>query len=1643
MRVRSTDQGGLFTEKAFLISVTNVNEAPTEIALSVSNIPENAGANAVVGTLSTSDVDAANSFTYSLVAGTGDLDNAAFSINGNLLQATSSLDFETKPSYTVRVRSTDQDGLFTETAFVISVTDVNEAPTDIGLSSTTILENSGANATVGTLSTVDVDASNTFSYALVAGAGDVDNGAFNISGNVLRATSDLNFATKSSYSIRVRSTDQGGLSFDKTFTVQVLQSNAAPTDINLFPGFVFENAGADASVGALSTTDPNAGNTFTYSLVAGLGDGDNAAFNVLGSTLRANASFDYETRSSYAVRVRTTDQGGLFTEKAFIVSVLNTNEAPTEIVLSGNQIVEGAIANTTVGLLSTLDVDASNSFSYTLVAGAGDADNAAFNISGNALRATSSFDFETKSSYTVRVRTTDQGGLFTEKVFVITVSDVNEAPSDLGLSSTTIPEGSGANAPVGTLSSTDPDVGNTFTYTLVAGTGDADNTAFNISGNVLLATDNLVFATKSVYTVRIRSTDEGGLFAERAFVINVLSVNSAPNDITLSSSLIAENSGANATVGSLSSIDANAGDTFTYTLVVGTGDTDNSSFNINGNTVRATSSLDFETKSSYTLRVRSTDQGGLFTEKAFVISVGDVNETPTDIVLSSALIAENSGANGIVGTLSSTDPDVGNTFTYVLVAGTGDADNAAFNINGNSLRATSSLDFETKSSYTLRVRSTDQGGLFTEKAFVISVGDVNETPTDIVLSSALIAENSGANGIVGTLSSTDPDVGNTFTYTLVAGTGSSDNAAFNISGNALRATNSLDFETKSSYTLRVRSTDQGGLFTEKVFVISVVDVNEAPTDLALTSTSIPENSGANATVGTLSSTDPDASNTFVYALIAGAGDVDNASFNISGNVLRATNNLVFATKSSYTIRVRTTDQGGLFAERSFVINVTSPNTAPTDIALSSTSISENLGANATVGSLSTTDSNVGNTFTYTLVAGLGDVDNAAFNISGNLLRATNNLDFETKSSYTVRVRSTDQGGLFTEKAFAITVLDAPEDILIAGTAGNDTIIANYTGDGVVAQWLVTRNGGVVFSGIVPVGQNLWFDGLAGTDTLQVVGRSIDDSFTLDGLRIAANGAWTRSSNIESVRILGGNGNDLLRVVSGTASFEGGGGVDRVEATAGANTFTLTGNGTGNFNSSLTFTTIESVQGGIDSDRFVFGASGSLTGQVIGGLGVDTIDLSAKTGTNTLNFATGMLTSTGGFFGIESFVSGSNTADTVTGPNVDSLWNITGPSVWNLNGEMTFNGFENLTGGTGADRFEFLPTGRVVGTLNGGAGADVASFAALSTPVQVQLGTTTVITGLVGRYTAVERVNGNGLAGSRIVGSNATTAWVVNAAGDVVASNVTYSAIPAIAGGTAVDTVTGPAVATQWTLNGANAGSVTVGAVALAFTGVENLTGSTASDEFIVLPTGSLSGSVNGGTGTGVNSVDYSAWSTNVVVNLSVTTAGNATGVSGAMTGIGMVTGGAGNDSLTGRATLSTILIGLGGNDVLIGGSQRDLLIGGTGADILQGAAGDDLLISGTTVHERDRAALLQILAEWTSTRTFAQRTANIWGNGTGTRANGTTYLNNSAADSITDSVFADTDSDLLTGGTNQDWFFAAPGEISDLVTAGATPDRRD
>jgi hypothetical protein len=123
------------------------------------------------------------------------------------------------------------------------------------------------------------------------------------------------------------------------------------------------------------------------------------------------------------------------------------------------------------------------------------------------------------------------------------------------------------------------------------------------------------------------------------------------------------------------------------------------------------------------------------------------------------------------------------------------------------------------------IAATNGGGTDSQN-LVITVGAANSAPTDIALSASSIAENNAVEADVGTLSTTDVDAGDTFTYTLVSGTGDTDNASFTIVGNTLKAGVAFDFETKSSYSVRVRTTDSGGATFEKVFTITVTDVNE-------------------------------------------------------------------------------------------------------------------------------------------------------------------------------------------------------------------------------------------------------------------------------------------------------------------------------------------------------------------------------------------------------------------------------------------------------------------------------------------------------------------------------------------------------------------------------------------------------------------------------------------------------------------------------------------------------------------------------------------------------------------------------------------------------------------------------------------------
>lgn len=198
------------------------------------------------------------------------------------------------------------------------------------------------------------------------------------------------------------------------------------------------------------------------------------------------------------------------------------------------------------------------------------------------------------------------------------------------------------------------------------------------------------------------------------------------------------------------------------------------------------------------------------------------------------------------------DPDADMTWTY--------SGNANFTVSINATTHVVTLtpvNPNWNGSNTITFRATDPGGAYDTDAANFTMTAVNDDPTDITLTGNSVAENQPAGTQVGTLSTADVDPGDTFTYTLVAGTGSGDNASFTISGNRLLTNAVFDYETKSTYNIRIRTTDSGSGTYEEAFTISVTNVNEAPVlaNIETSALNYTESSGPVSVTNTITVTD--------------------------------------------------------------------------------------------------------------------------------------------------------------------------------------------------------------------------------------------------------------------------------------------------------------------------------------------------------------------------------------------------------------------------------------------------------------------------------------------------------------------------------------------------------------------------------------------------------------------------------------------------------------------------------------------------------------------------------------------------------------------------------------------------------------------
>ena len=533
---------------------------------------------------------------------------------------------------------------------------------------------------------------------------------------------------------------------------------------------------------------------------------------------------------------------------------------------------------------------------------------------------------------------------------------------------------------------------------------------------------------------------------------------------------------------------------------------------------------------------------------------------------------------------------------------------------------------------------------------------------------------------------------------------------------------------------------------------------------------------------------------------------------------------------------------------------------------------------------------------------------------------------------------------------------------IDGGAGDDAIDMNNINSGTSLAVILGAVSAVDgFSGNINAGTT--------TTAFSNINTVRGSSSTTDSLRgLDADATWTvAEANSSYSDISSGRGlafADFAEIAGGTAVDTIAHGAEIISA------WNITGAGSGEvLTASLRqgFSTMDNILGNKGADTFAFAAGGSVSGFVDGDTGNDSLDFSGLGSSVNLevviagtpvaagfagNMSAGTLAAT--FSNINMINAGTGTGDSITGLAAENVWNIAAASSYTTatasgtTMELAFSGFENITGGSGKDTFNFATGATMSGVVAGGGGADTIDFNGTSAALAVNLTggvadgySGSMSSGMVdGSFTGIDVIAASTGSADNLQGVDQDGTWELGATNmyrpDLAGSTLEFSGFENFSGGGATDSVSLNTMDdASWTIDGAGSGMLTMSTMSYSFAGMDNLGGGSGADSFNFAG-GSISGDVNGnlgadsfmfsggsagGTvigGAGTDTLDFSAMTT---ASATMLTDVAGTGFSGSMdsgsvavsfSGIDTVHGGTGTmDSMQGLSMDSTYTLGSG------------------------------------------------------------------------------------------------------------------------------------
>ncbi len=620
---------------------------------------------------------------------------------------------------------------------------------------------------------------------------------------------------------------------------------------------VAENTAAGAAIGnAITATDPDDGDSLVYLL--GGADADHFAIDSGSGQLQTKGALDYESQDSYVVTVIAADGAGLWAGLDVTITVTDVEEAPAFAAASiTRQVAENTAAGANIGSPVTATDSDGDSLTYTL--GGTDAGHFAIDADSGQLQTKGALDYESQDSYAVTIIATDGGGLSASIDVTIKVDDIEETGRPGNVQAALQSDGSVLvtwQAPAGAGADT---------FYRVRRRVDAADSGYQLIARRVEDTDNdgaieyldedssLEAGQSYIYSVRafagsgakLGPWTEGVSVAIPAAAPAEKEKRAANNPPSFADSTaevgVAENTAAGTDIGDpVAATDPDAGDTLTYTL----GSTaDDGHFAVDSKTgqLQTSGALDYESQSSYLVTVTASDSGGLTASIAVTITVDDVADTPpgqpdvpeiSNIKQTSFRITWTAPAAGSSAIASygmqyklSSEADSAYADAKPTKRGTVTGYNLV-NRNGQSITAGTSYDVR------VRARNAEGWGEWSEAATVTTASPApppNNPPS--FASSTLevsVAENTASSTDIGAaVTATDPDVGDTLTYTL-GSTADDGHFAVDSKTGQLQTKGALDYENQSSYAVTVTASDSGGLTASIAVTINVDDVADTP-----------------------------------------------------------------------------------------------------------------------------------------------------------------------------------------------------------------------------------------------------------------------------------------------------------------------------------------------------------------------------------------------------------------------------------------------------------------------------------------------------------------------------------------------------------------------------------------------------------------------------------------------------------------------------------------------------------------------------------------------------------------------------------------------------------------------------------------------